>query len=107
MTALVFTNNYGVNVEYKTDLLKGNSGIFTIMQINDLTAPDNGRFINNLPKTEQAKGLDFKQVQSDLKSFEDFAEIHSLKLTRIDSDGEKIVIVDYSDESGSQSIILF
>lgn len=91
MTTLIFTNNHGVRVTYKTDLLKGNDGLFTVMTIEGLT------------DTERGEGLDFKSLVYDLTNFKSFAHSHNLKLERVNVDGTT-ESWDYTDHSGSQSV---
>lgn len=93
MATLSLVNYNGVMVHYKTDLLKGNSGRFTIMEISDLS------------NKEIEHGMDFQCIESDLEKFIEFAEEHNLLLIRTDTDGT-IINWDFTDESDSGSIIL-
>lgn len=93
MATLIFSNANGVNVTYKTDLLKGNSGLFTVMTTEGLS------------EAEIEHGLDFRSLPYDLAAFKTFAQTHNLCLTRIDVDGTETKF-DYTDESDSGSIII-
>ena len=93
MTTLILTNNHGAKVYYKTDLLKGNSGRFTVMEILEMSDEEKG------------KGFDFKCIESELQSFIEFAFNNNLKLERSDSDGV-VTTWDYRDGSGSESIFI-
>ena len=92
MTTLTLSNNFGVRVNYKTDLLKGNSGLCTVMTTEDLS------------NAEIEHGLDFRSIVHDFAEFKAFAQAHNLKLTRTDSDGVTTTVADYTDESDSGSI---
>jgi hypothetical protein len=91
MTTLVFSNDKGVRVTYKTDLLKGNEGLFTVLTTEGLT------------DTEKGEGLDFQSLVYDLAAFKTFAHNHNLKLERINVDNTTEQW-DYTDHSGSQSV---
>jgi hypothetical protein len=92
LTSLILTDNDTIEVEYKTDLADGASvGPFTIMDIQGLS------------DTEKHLGLDFKQVQSDIQSFIDFANANGLALIRVDNLGKE-VIVNATQESSSSLI---
>lgn len=93
MATLTLLNYHGVTVHYKTDLLKGNNGRFTIMEISDMS------------DKEIEHGMDFKCIESDLASFIDFAERHNLMLIRTDVDGT-ISNWDYTEGSDSESIFV-
>ncbi|HPT08757.1 MAG TPA: hypothetical protein PLE28_03645 [bacterium] len=93
MATLIFSNANGVNVTYKTDLLKGNSGLFTVMTTEGLS------------EAEIEHGLDFRSLPYDLAAFKTFAQAHNLKLTRVDADDTETTY-DYTDESDSGSIII-
>jgi hypothetical protein len=93
MTTLTLKNDHGVHVVYKTDLFKGNAGLFTVMTTEGLS------------EAEIEYGLDFKSLPYDLAEFKAFAQNHNLLLERIDSDGE-VTQYDYRDESDSDSIFV-
>jgi len=93
MAVLNLSNSHGVNVTYRTDLLKGNNGNFTVMSISDMS------------DSEIEHGLDFQLLVHDLGEFVNFTKAHNLKLTRTDSDNT-ITTYDYTDESDSGSIFI-
>lgn len=89
LVSLLLTDNDTINVTYKTDLEKNATvGNFTILDILDCN------------DTEKHLGLDFKQIDTNLQAFKDFAEENSLALVRIDDDGKEI-LANHTVESSS------
>lgn len=83
MTTLLFQDtNDTIHVSYKTDLLAGNSGNFTVMQIDGLTNLDQGSLV----------GLNFRKLNYDLATFKKFATDNNLKLTQIDQKAATILV---------------
>jgi hypothetical protein len=101
MTTLILSNELGLIAEYKTDLLKGNDGNFTILQQRDITT---GAI--QLTDEQKAAGWDFMfkglPYHDNLSDMKEFAETKNLKLTRVDIDGEETVW-DYTEGSSSTS----
>lgn len=101
MTSLVLSNGAGVIAEYRTDLLKGNSGNFTILQQKDVTTDT-----IELTDAQKSAGWDFMRTglpyHDNLSDMVNFASENSLKLERIDIDGT-ITTWDYTDSSTSTS----
>lgn len=88
MTTLIYTNGAGtIRVEYVTDLLPGNTGKFTVMEIKGMN------------DAAEIEGLDFKALDFDLATFEAFASANSLKLERVTQDSSETVV----DATGSSS----
>lgn len=97
MTSLVIDNGAGVVVEYITDLLKGNSGNFTILQTKDVTTD-----IVGATDVEKGLGMDLKSLPYNLGEIIELASTNSWKLSRVDIDGT-VTTWDYTDSSTSTS----
>jgi len=89
MTTLVLTNNSSVRVEYITDLLPDNDGMFTVFETKELS------------DAEKSQGLDFRQLSYDLASFKAVASTNNLKLLRIDEVNGEVTVADYTQDSSS------
>lgn len=97
MTSLIIDNGAGVVVEYITDLLKGNSGNFTILQIKDVSTD-----VVGTTDIEKGLGMDLKSLPYNLGDIITLASDNSWKLSRVDSDGV-VTTWDYTDSSTSTS----
>lgn len=81
MTDLIFTDEDGsFKAIFRTDLLKGNDGIFTVMDIQ------------GLEDAEKATGLDFSLEENDLGTFINYAQNNNLQLERNDGENSEILV---------------
>ena len=92
ITTLKFVDGAGtIDVEYKTSLMSDNEDNFQVMAIEGES------------DAEKTFGFNFRELAYDIPTFKAFATANSLKLTRIDDDGET-VLVDATDDSSSSSV---
>lgn len=94
MKSLIFTDNADIHVEYKVDLLNGNDGNITVMEIKGLDTVE-----------EEALFKKFQRIETNLAAFKAFAEDNGLQLTVGDQKGIETLVeleVEEVEEGGEE-----
>lgn len=89
MKSLIFTDNADIHVEYKADLLNGNDGNITVMEIKGLDTVE-----------EEALFKKFQRIETNLAAFKAFAEDNGLQLTSGDQKGIETLVELKIEEEG-------